>query len=56
MKPTNARDMWTRIETQFAKNSAEMWRTKSITKRKMSENKVASDNFDNVELHVHSHN
>ena len=23
VKPTNARDMWTRTETQFAKNSAE---------------------------------
>ena len=28
---------------------------KSIHKRMMSENKGASDNFDNVELHVHSH-
>ena len=28
---------------------------KSIHKQMMSENKVASDNLDNVELHIHSH-
>ena len=35
--------------------STEMWRNEIYTKRMMSENKVASDNFDNVELNVHSH-
>ena len=29
--------------------------TKFIHKQMMSENKVTSDNFDNVEFHVHSH-
>ena len=46
--------MWTRKEKQKF-NVNRKAKKRNETKQMMSENKFTSDNFDNIELHVHRH-
>ena len=55
VKHINVRDMWTWKETKKMYCQQKGDETKWIPIQKMSENKFASNNFDKVELHVHSH-
>ena len=59
IKTRNTRDMWTWINLIAKKTKMQCQQkceeTKSIPKQMMSENKITSDNFDKVELQVHSH-